>query len=308
VTAGLIRVEGLTKSFETGALPWRRVRVTALAGVDFEVMEGETLAVVGESGSGKSTVCRVLLGLTRPSSGLVTYKGRDLIRMRRSERKSVRREIQGVFQDPSSSFNPRRSLRAALAAPLEVHSVGNDHERNRLVELATERVGIDVSLLDRLPHQVSGGQRQRLAIARALVLRPSIVLLDEPVSSLDVSVQAQVLNLLRTLQSELGLTYVFVSHNLAVVRYLADRVAVMREGRIVEIGEAAQVFGNPRDGYTRLLLAAVPSLTSASHRDTKGHSQGEPPQGPPAEMSTSPDVPPMLYMNPPDAIPAESGK
>jgi ABC-type glutathione transport system ATPase component len=256
----MIAVRGLGKTFASGVLPWRQMRVHALVGVDFDVNEGETLAIVGESGSGKSTVCRILLGLTDPSSGTVRYKNHDLSRLRGTEQRLVRREIQAVFQDPSTSFNPRHSLRAALAAPLEVHSVGDRRERHRLVNEASERVGIDTRLLDRLPHQISGGQRQRLAIARALVLGPSVVLLDEPVSSLDVSIQAQILNLLRGLQKELRLTYVFVSHNLAVVRYIATRVTVMRDGRVVEEGSVDEIFSRPVDPYTRLLLAAVPRL------------------------------------------------
>lgn len=261
VSDHLIDVSSLTKQFSTGPLPWKREHVNALTGVDLTVDEGETLAVVGESGSGKSTLCRVLLGLTEPTSGRVRYKSHDLVKLKGSHRKVIRREIQAVFQDPSSSFNPRHSLRSALTAPLEVHSIGDRRERMRLVDEATERVGIDTRLLGRFPHQVSGGQLQRLSIARALVLRPSVVLLDEPVSSLDVSMQAQVLNLLRDLQKDLGLTYLFVSHNLAVVRYVGTRVAVMHHGRIVESGTVEEVFLAPADAYTRSLLAAVPRLT-----------------------------------------------
>ncbi len=260
MTQTILRVDSVTKRFVTGNVPWAQRGVEALRGVTLEVGRGETLAVVGESGSGKSTLCRIILGLTAPSSGRISFDGHDFGVLRPGEIRRLRRDIQAVFQDPVSSFNPRSSLGYSLTAPLEVQGIGTRSERKDQVTQAAVRVGIDPGLLDRYPHQVSGGQLQRLAIARALMLGPSLVVLDEPVSSLDVSVQAQVLNLLRRLQRELGLTYVFVTHNLSVVRYIANRVAVMWQGRVVEMATADEVLGNPTNAYTKTLLGSVPRI------------------------------------------------
>jgi ABC-type oligopeptide transport system ATPase subunit len=237
--------------------------------VDLEVDAGETLGIVGESGSGKSTLLRIILRLLRPSSGRVLFEGRDIARLGGRELRAVRRRMQVVFQDPSASFNPRHSVGAALLAPLEAHDVGTRHSRRRLVGETLELVGLDSSFMERYPHQLSGGQRQRAAIARAIILRPSLVLADEPTSALDVSVQAQILNVFKQMRHELGLTYVFVSHNLGVIRYISERVAVMHLGRIVESGPSAQIFSRPQHGYTRALLDAVPDPDPARARERR---------------------------------------
>ena len=233
--------------------------VPALSDVSIQVAPGETLGVVGESGCGKSTLCRVALGLVRPTAGSVRYAGTDIGSSDGTSRRRLRRDVQAVFQDSMTAFNPRSRLRSALLAPLEVHHVGDGPRRLRLIEETIDSVGLDVDMLDRYPHQISGGQRQRIAIARALLLGPKLLILDEPVSSLDVAIQAQVLNLLRQLQRDLALTYVFVSHNLGVVRHLSDRVAVMYLGEVVEIGTTREVFESPQHPYTRALLDAIPS-------------------------------------------------
>ncbi|MGH6899080.1 MAG: ATP-binding cassette domain-containing protein [Geminicoccaceae bacterium] len=254
----LVALEGVSKTFEGGGPFRRRMPVNAVDAIDLEVRAGETMGIVGESGSGKSTLLRLTLRLLRPSAGRVLFEGRDIAGLRGRELRAWRRRMQVVFQDPTSSFNPRQSIGTALAAPLEVHGLGDRRSRRRTVGETLELVGLNAGFMDRHPHQLSGGQRQRAAIARAIILRPSLVLLDEPTSALDVSVQAQILNLLRQMRRELGLTYVFVSHNLGVIRYISDSVVVMCRGRIVETGTAEQIFARPRDAYTQALLDAVP--------------------------------------------------
>jgi peptide/nickel transport system ATP-binding protein/oligopeptide transport system ATP-binding protein len=260
--APLLELTDLHKEFGGG----RRGRgVAAVDGVSLSVHEGETLALVGESGCGKTTLTRLLLRLTEPTAGSVSFDGRDLGTLTPGELRGVRREMQVVLQDPYSSMNPRLRIADIVAEPLVTHDPAMRGRRGgaparlreRVGELL-ESVGLDAGIRDRYPHEFSGGQRQRISIARALALSPRLVVLDEPTSALDVSVQAAVLDLLATLQREHGLTYVFVSHNLAVVAQVADRVAVMRAGRLVEVGDAASVFTSPKDPYTRELLDAVP--------------------------------------------------
>jgi ABC-type glutathione transport system ATPase component len=263
----LLRVRDLTKVFETGWLPWQRRRIVAVDGVGLDLMSGETLGVVGESGSGKSTLLRMVLRLLRPTAGSILFEGRPLDRLGGGELRRTRRRIQAVFQDPASSFNPRQKVGQALLAPLEVHEVGTPRERAARVGETLELVGLNAGFMERYPHQLSGGQRQRVAIARAIMLRPALVVADEPTSALDVSVQAQILNLFRQMKRELGLTYLFVSHNLGVIRYVSDRVAVMQRGRIVEAGPSHEIFTRPRHDYTRALLAAVPDIDQAVGRD-----------------------------------------
>jgi ABC-type glutathione transport system ATPase component len=259
----LVRLERVSKSFASGGLLRRRRRVDAVREVDLAAYSGETLGIVGESGSGKSTLLRIVLRLLRPTSGRVLFEGRDLGAIGGRELRALRRRMQVVFQDPTSSFNPRQSIGRSLTAPLEVHDVGTPHSRRQRVGETLELVGLDAGFMARYPHQLSGGQRQRAAIARAIILRPALVLADEPTSALDVSVQAQILNLFKQTRRELGLTYIFVSHNLGVIRYISDRVAVMYLGQIVETGASERIFSSPQDPYTRALLDAVPDIDPA---------------------------------------------
>jgi len=257
----LVRCQALSKRFGAHGLLRRRHVVDAVADVSIDVAPGETLGIVGESGSGKSTLLRLILRLLRPTSGQIWFEDSDIATLSRGPLRAMRRRVQCVFQDPTSSFNPRQSIGAALRTPLEVHGIGNRRDRDSRVGEALDLVGLGASFASRYPHQLSGGQRQRAAIARAIILRPALVLADEPTSALDVSVQAQILNLFKQTKSELGLTYIFVSHDLGVIRYISDRVAVMYLGRIVETGSAAEVFTNPRHDYTKALLAAVPGAS-----------------------------------------------
>ncbi|KIF67397.1 peptide ABC transporter ATPase [Streptomyces sp. AcH 505] len=253
----LLELDGLRKEF--GGRPAN----VAVDEVSLTVTEGETLALVGESGCGKTTLTRLLLRLLEPTAGSVRFDGQDLAALSPAQLRAVRRQMQVVLQDPYSSMNPRMRITDIVAEPLITHDPaargrrGRARTRERVGELL-ESVGLPAAIQDRYPHEFSGGQRQRVSIARALALEPRLVVLDEPTSALDVSVQAQVLDLLAELQQRLGLTYVFVSHNLAVVRQVADRVAVMRHGKLVEVGSAADVFGDPQHPYTRQLLDAVP--------------------------------------------------
>ncbi len=236
-------------------------RIRAVDGVDFPLREGETLAVVGESGCGKTTLARLLVRLETPDGGTVSFLGCNWLGARRSQLRRLRREMQMIFQDPYGSLDPRQRIGSAIGEPLAIHEPGlkRDERRARLEE-AIAAVGLGREVLDRFPHEFSGGQRQRVAIARALVLRPKLVVADEPVSALDPSIGAQILDLLAQLQSRYGLTYFFISHSLPVVAQLATRIAVMREGRFVEIGDTAQILTHPAHPYTKTLLEAVPEL------------------------------------------------
>jgi ABC-type glutathione transport system ATPase component len=254
----LVAVENVSKTFRSGEWFWRRTQGHAVCDVNLKVNAGETIGIVGESGSGKSTLLRLILRLLQPSNGRVLFEGRDVGSLGGRELRALRRRMQVVFQDPAASFNPRQSIQTALLSPLEVHDVGTRTNRRGMVGETLELVGLNATFMERYPHQLSGGQRQRAAIARAIILRPSLVLADEPTSALDVSVQAQILNLFKQMRHELGLTYVFVSHNLGVIRYISDRVAVMHLGRIIESGPCEQIFSRPQHAYTRALLDAVP--------------------------------------------------
>ncbi|ANN78536.1 ABC transporter ATP-binding protein [Bordetella flabilis] len=249
----LIQAQAVTRSYSVNAGLFRPKRtLQAVNGVDLAVHRGGVLGIVGESGCGKSTLARMLLGLIPPTQGTITMDGTDISQM---PRRKLARRVQPVFQDPYSSLNPRRSIASIVSLPLEVHGIDNPGQRKAIDML--ERVGLPARLANNTPGQLSGGQRQRVAIARALVMNPEVVICDEPTSALDVSVQAQIMNLLMDLRREFNLTYVFISHNLAVVEHIATEVAVMYLGRIVEAGPAAEVFRRPRHPYTQALLASV---------------------------------------------------
>jgi oligopeptide transport system ATP-binding protein len=260
-SGALLEVTDLVKHFpiKSGLLIDRTVdQVRAVDGVSFSVNKGETLGLVGESGSGKSTTCRVVLQLLKPTSGSVKFEGREIAGMKRRELRPLRREMQMIFQDPYASLNPRKRVGQIVGDQLKVQKVASGKELRTRVEGLLERVGLSPEHFNRFPHEFSGGQRQRIGIARALALEPKLIFCDEPVSALDVSIQAQIVNLLDDLQDEMGLTYVFVAHDIGVVRHISDRIAVMNHGKIVEAGDADQVCENPRDAYTKKLLAAVP--------------------------------------------------
>jgi peptide/nickel transport system ATP-binding protein len=249
----LVEARGLVKEYGAG----NRV----VDDVSFAIRRGETLGLVGESGSGKSTVARMLLRLVEPTAGEVSYEGRNLLAASSQEMRGMRRRMQIVFQDPYAALNPRMRVREILAEPFAIHNERPAEGLAARLAAMLRTVGIEESALERFPHEFSGGQRQRINIARALALRPEFVVLDEPVSALDVSVGAQVMNLLRELQREYGLTYLFISHSMPLVRYLCDRVAVMQRGRLVELGDCEQVCDAPREEYTRRLIAATPEIS-----------------------------------------------
>jgi peptide/nickel transport system ATP-binding protein len=257
----LLEVTALVKHFpvKRGLLIDREVdRVRAVDDVSFSVSRGETLGLVGESGSGKSTLCRTVLQLIEPTSGSVRFEGREIAGLSRREMRPLRREMQMIFQDPYASLNPRKRVGQIVGDPLKLQGVARGGELRRQVQELLGRVGLSPEHYDRFPHEFSGGQRQRIGIARAIALRPKLIVADEPVSALDVSIRAQIVNLLDDLQDELGLTYVFVAHDIGVVRHVSDRIAVMHEGKILEQGPADRVCEQPRDAYTKTLLAAVP--------------------------------------------------
>ncbi|GIW51788.1 MAG: ABC transporter ATP-binding protein [Gemmatimonadales bacterium] len=256
----LVRAESLVKHFPSGGwLLGRRPPVRALNGVTLSVLRGETLALVGESGSGKTTLARCLLRLTAPTAGRVVFDGIDLFSLPEREIRKLRRRMQLVFQDPAAALNPRMTAGAAIREPLEAHGIARGSEATARASGLLAEVGLPPGLAERFPHELSGGQRQRVVIARALSLEPEFLVLDEPVSNLDVSVAAQILNLLADLQEKRGLTYLLIAHDLSVVRHMASRVAVLYAGRIVEIGPCDELYERPLHPYTEALLSAVPS-------------------------------------------------
>ena len=257
----LLQITDLNKHFpiRSGLLFERQVDAfRAVDGVTFHIAEGETLGLVGESGSGKSTTGYCILQLLKPTSGSVRFMGKELTGLGREEMRRMRRELQIVFQDPYASLDPRMTVGDIVSEPLVVHGIGTRKDRRARVRELLDVVGFNPSFTNRYPHEFSGGQRQRIGIARALALSPKLIVCDEPVSALDVSIQAQILNLLKDLQRDFSLTYLFIAHDLAVVRSMSDRIAVMNRGKLVEIGPAEQVYTSPREEYTKALLSAVP--------------------------------------------------
>ncbi|MGH3035055.1 MAG: ABC transporter ATP-binding protein [Gaiellaceae bacterium] len=268
----LLQVTDLEKHFpiRKGILIERQVgEVKAVDGVSFSITEGHTLGLVGESGSGKSTTGYCILQLMRPTGGSVRFMGEELTQLKREDLRRMRREMQIVFQDPYSSLDPRMTVGNIVSEPLEVHGIGTRRSRRETVRKLLDIVGFNPNYTNRYPHEFSGGQRQRIGIARALALNPKLIVCDEPVSALDVSIQAQILNLLKDLQRDFSLTYLFISHDLAVVRTMSDDIAVMNQGKLVEVGPAEQVYLQPRDEYTKALFTAVPVPDPRRQRERK---------------------------------------
>ncbi|MCB9455399.1 MAG: dipeptide ABC transporter ATP-binding protein [Anaerolineaceae bacterium] len=258
----LVSVRGLKKHFPitAGIIVQRQVgAVKAVDGVSFDIIKGETLGLVGESGCGKSTTGRTLLQLYKPTEGSVVFEGRELTTMQSEDLRKMRRRMQMIFQDPFASLNPRMSVGRIVSEPLRIHkTITSKREQQEYVEHLLEKVGLNPYFVNRYPHEFSGGQRQRIGVARALALEPSFIVADEPISALDVSIQAQVVNLLEELQDELNLTYLFIAHDLSMVRHICDRVAVMYLGKIVELADSDELYDNPLHPYTQALLSAVP--------------------------------------------------
>jgi oligopeptide/dipeptide ABC transporter ATP-binding protein len=286
----LVEVRDLVMHFPLteGVLLRRNVgAVQAVDGVSFDVRRGETLGLVGESGCGKSTTARLMLRLLKPTSGSIRFEGQEVATLGRKELTPLRREMQMIFQDPYTSLNPRRTVGTIIGEPFAIHGLHTgEGERKRAVQELMDVVGLNPEHYNRYPHEFSGGQRQRIGVARALALKPKLIVADEPVSALDVSIQAQIINLLRDLQRELGLTLVFIAHDLSVVRHVCDRIAVMYLGKVVELAEADQLFEHPRHPYTGALLSAVPVpdpvLARARRRQVLGGDIPSPTNPPPA--------------------------
>ena len=276
MTDVVLEAVGLEKRFTRKRIIGPDVVVRAVAGVDLSVRRGETLAVVGESGCGKSTLARLLLTLMKPSAGAVLYEGRDTADRSAADLRALRRDLQVIFQDPFSSLNPRMTVGALIEEPLRVHGIGTPETRAARVAEMLDKVGLRPGHADRYPHEFSGGQRQRVGIARALACGPTVVVGDEPVSALDVSIQAQIINILTALRDEMGLTLVLIAHDLAVIRHMADRVAVMYLGRVVEEAGTDALFARPMHPYSAALMAAIP-VAAVGARPATAVVEGEPP-------------------------------
>jgi len=293
--APLIRVEHLSKEFpagSTGLIGGRKLSIKAVAGVDLQIQPGETLGLVGESGAGKSALGRLILKLLEPTEGAVYFDGRDLSTLGRTELRTLRRQMQLVFQDPYASLNPRMRVRSIVGEGIEIHKLARGAEKERKIAELLAMVGMDAGAMDRLPHEFSGGQRQRIGIARALAVNPRFLVLDEPVSALDVSIQAQIINLLQDLQEKLKLTYLFIAHDLRVVEHISNRVAIMYLGKIVEIASRDEIYLNPRHPYTRALLSAIPTVDTANRPERiKLPGEMPSPMNPPAGCAFHPRCP-----------------
>jgi len=293
--AALVRVENLSKEFPagtTGIIGGTRLTVKAVQNVNVEISPGETVGLVGESGSGKSTLGRLILKLLEPTEGKVFFDGRDLSTLGRAELRALRREMQLVFQDPYASLNPRMRVRSIVGEGIEIHKLARGREKeNRIVELLN-MVGMGSDGMNRFPHEFSGGQRQRIGIARALAVNPRFLVLDEPVSALDVSIQAQIINLLQDLQEKLNLTYLFIAHDLRVVEHISNRVAIMYLGKIVEIASRDEIYLRPHHPYTRALLSAIPTVDT-EHKPERIKLPGEmpSPMNPPSGCAFHPRCP-----------------
>jgi oligopeptide/dipeptide ABC transporter ATP-binding protein len=262
----ILSVKNISKIYESsGGGFGRKNKVSALDGVSFNLVQGETLGIVGESGCGKSTLGRIISRLDSPTAGEIIYKGNDIAKKSLSAMRPLRKEIQFIFQDPYASLNPRRQIGAIIEEPMRIHGVSKDERRARAHELL-EKVGLDKNSYEKYPHEFSGGQRQRVVIARALTLKPELIIADEPVSALDVSIQAQVINLLDDLQREDGISILFIAHDLSVVQHISDRVAVMYLGKVMEIGPTADLYQMPHHPYTKALLSAVPQPDPRSEK------------------------------------------
>lgn len=298
ISTPLVQVNDAARWFDVSS-PWLdrvinrkpRVMLKAVDGVSFDIAKGETLALVGESGCGKSTVARMLVGLYGLTRGAIRFDGTALQEMTAQQRQQTRKRVQMIFQDPYASLNPRWRVGRIIAEPLLTHTQLTAQEQKQKVDELLTQVGLSASDQNRYPHQFSGGQRQRISIARALALGPEFLVCDEPTSALDVSVQAQVLNLMKDLQRNLGLTYLFISHNLAVVHHVADRIGVMYLGRIVEIAPRDELFATPRHPYTRMLLGAIPDMTGSGRARTPVGGEVPNPLNPPSGCTFHPRCP-----------------
>ena len=294
----LIRVENLWRKFDVSK-PWlnrviereEKQFLTATADVSFEINRGETFALVGESGSGKSTIAKMMVGLVGISGGKISFDGRDMASMSPKELRDLRRRFQMIFQDPFASLNPRWRVGDIIAEPMITFGMANATDARREAERLLGVVGLSAKDAEKFPHEFSGGQRQRIAIARALSSKPEFIVCDEPTSALDVSVQAQILNLMRDLQDELGLTYLFISHDLSVVRHMANRIGVLYLGRLVEVSEAKELFKQPQHPYTRMLLEAVPDLALSGRRRKSVEGEIPNPISPPPGCAFHPRCP-----------------
>ena len=290
----LLEVDHLVKHFPVKRGLFSRVvgQVHAVDGIDFKVREGKTLGLVGESGCGKTTTGKTILRLVEPTAGSVRYDGRDITALGRKAMMPYRRQMQIIFQDPFASLNPRHSVGSIIAAPLEIHRLVDEAEKEDRIADLLRKVGLSAAVMRRYPHEFSGGQRQRIGIARALAVNPRLIVGDEPVSALDVSIQAQILNLLEDLQDELGLTYVMIAHDLSVIRHIADEIAVMYLGKIVEVATRSELYHHPLHPYTQALLSAVP-IPDPEHRRQRTILKGDVPSpiNPPAGCRFHPRCP-----------------